>query len=33
MRDGKEGMAYIENMMEKLGAKHLLHMEMYGEDN
>jgi glutamine synthetase len=33
MRDGKGGMKYIEDMMEKLSAKHLLHMEMYGDDN
>ena len=26
-------MKYIEDMMEKLSEKHLLHMEMYGEDN
>lgn len=33
MRGGEKGMAYIEDMMEKLAAKHILHMEMYGDDN
>jgi glutamine synthetase len=33
MRAGTGEMKYIEDMMEKLSEKHLLHMEMYGEDN
>jgi len=33
MRDGSKGMKYIEDMMEKFGAKHELHMEMYGAGN
>jgi glutamine synthetase len=33
MRDGNEGMAYINTMMEKFSAKHLDHIKLYGEDN
>jgi len=33
MRAGTGGMAYIEKMMEKLSAKHSLHLSLYGEDN
>jgi len=33
MRDGKEGMAYIDGMMKKLAAKHLLHLEFYGDNS
>ena len=33
MRAGTGGMAYINEMMEKFGAKHLDHIELYGEDN
>ena len=33
MREGSQGMAYIEEMMKKFEAKHALHLELYGEDN
>lgn len=33
MRDGKEGMKYIDDMMIKFREKHAVHMEVYGEDN
>lgn len=33
MRSGAKGMPYINDMMEKLGKKHKLHIEMYGEGN
>ena len=33
MRAGTGGMKYIEDMMVKLGAKHELHMKLYGEGN
>jgi glutamine synthetase len=33
MREGTQGMAYITEMMEKFRAKHLLHMEVYGDEN
>ena len=33
MRQGTEGMKYIEDMMVKMGAKHDLHMKLYGEGN
>ena len=33
MRAGTGGMKYIEDMMEKFGAKHDLHMRLYGEGN
>jgi glutamine synthetase len=33
MRDGKEGMAYIEAMMGRFAAKHSEHCAVYGDDN
>jgi glutamine synthetase len=33
MREGSGGMAYIEAMMEKMSAKHKLHLSCYGTDN
>jgi len=33
MRTGEKGMKYIEDMMEKFSAKHLLHISLYGEGN
>lgn len=33
MREGTEGMKYIETMMEKMSAKHKLHLSMYGDGN
>ena len=33
MREGTGGMKYIEDMMAKLGAKHKLHLTLYGEGN
>jgi glutamine synthetase len=33
MRDGKEGMKYITDMMAHFDAKHKLHISVYGEDN
>ena len=33
MRLGTGGMKYIEDMMELFRAKHMVHMELYGEDN
>jgi len=33
MRDGAQGMKYIEDMMGKFGAKHALHISVYGDDN
>jgi len=33
MRDGAQGMPYIEKMMEKFSAKHILHISVYGDDN
>jgi glutamine synthetase len=33
MRNGDQGMAYIEKMMEKFSAKHELHISVYGDDN
>jgi glutamine synthetase len=33
MRLGTGGMQYIKDMMELFRAKHLVHMELYGEDN
>ena len=33
MRDGSQGMPYIENMMKKLDATHMTHMSVYGADN
>lgn len=33
MRDGAEGMKYIEDMMAKFADKHALHIAVYGDDN
>jgi glutamine synthetase len=33
MREGKGGMDYIDGMMKKLAAKHLLHLEFYGDNS
>lgn len=33
MRSGEKGMKYIDDMMQKFGAKHDLHLELYGADN
>ena len=33
MREGSGGMKYIEDMMVKMGAKHDLHLKLYGEGN
>jgi len=33
MRAGTGGMKYIEDMMEAMGGKHMLHQELYGEGN
>merc|ERR1711981_64050 len=33
MREGTKGMAYIEDMMKKMEAKHMVHMSLYGADN
>jgi len=33
MREGTKGMEYIEGMMEKLAAKHKLHLACYGTGN
>lgn len=33
MRDGKQGMAYIESMMKCFDEKHKLHISVYGDDN
>jgi glutamine synthetase len=33
MRQGTGGMKYIEDMMDKFGSKHELHMRLYGEGN
>lgn len=33
MRDGSQGMEYIEGMMKKFDAKHALHLQLYGQDN
>ena len=33
MREGTQGMEYILNMMKKFGAKHRLHIDIYGEGN
>merc|ERR1712048_1463343 len=30
---GTKGMKYIEDMMARFAAKHLLHISMYGDDN
>ena len=33
MREGSGGMKYIEDMMARFGAKHALHISVYGDDN
>ena len=33
MREGSQGMAYIEKMMERMSGKHKLHLALYGDDN
>ena len=33
MREGTKGMEYINQMMAKFGAKHDLHISLYGDDN
>jgi glutamine synthetase len=33
MRDGSKGMNYIHFMMEKMGKKHKVHLDVYGEGN
>lgn len=33
MRSGEKGMKYIEDMMDKMAAKHTLHLSIYGEGN
>jgi len=33
MRDGKEGMKYIDTMMKYFDEKHKLHISVYGDDN
>jgi glutamine synthetase len=33
MREGSQGMPYINTMMEKFAAKHADHIELYGDDN
>ena len=33
MRDGKLGFKYIDDMMVRFGAKHQLHISVYGDDN
>lgn len=33
MRAGTKGMAYIDEMMARFGAKHALHISVYGDDN
>ena len=33
MREGTQGMKYIEDMMGKFSAKHALHLKLYGEGN
>ncbi len=33
MREGTGGMKYIDDMMTRWGAKHSLHMQLYGEGN
>lgn len=33
MRAGTGGMKYIEDMMARFGAKHALHISVYGDDN
>jgi len=33
MREGSQGMKYIDDMMSRFGAKHSLHLKLYGEGN
>lgn len=33
MREGTKGMDYIHDMMKKFEAKHMVHMDLYGQDN
>lgn len=33
MREGTKGMEYIHEMMEKFKEKHMLHIEMYGDNS
>merc|ERR1719326_2706955 len=33
MRQGTEGMKYIEDMMKCFEEKHMIHMSLYGSDN
>lgn len=33
MREGKGGMDYIEGMMKKFAEKHLLHLDVYGDNS
>lgn len=33
MREGSGGMEYIKKIMEKMSAKHLLHLEHYGDNS
>lgn len=33
MREGAQGMPYIEDMMKRFGEKHQLHISVYGDDN
>jgi len=33
MRAGTGGMKYIEDMMDKMSTKHMLHQELYGQNN
>ena len=33
MRAGDQGMAYIDNMMTKMGQRHQTHIKLYGDDN
>ena len=33
MRDGSQGMKYIDDMMARLAPKHKLHISLFGDDN
>jgi glutamine synthetase len=33
MREGDGGMDYIENIVKKIGEKHALHLELYGDNS
>ena len=33
MREGAQGMEYIDNMMKKMGEQHAAHIKLYGDDN